>query len=158
MDFRSYRDMYDSMNKTDAEVRRTLLESLASVPHASGMNNHQGSKATEDRRVMSAVVAALREQNYFYLDSMTSQDSVGWQVAGEAGLPALKRDVFLDNERTPEAVTAQLDLLRRIALERGQAIGIGHDEPVTLNAIKAYLGEFEKDGIELVKLSDLLDE
>lgn len=141
---------------TDTEIRDRLAKALGSMPQAVGVSNHQGSKATADTRVMKTVLAALGEKHLFFLDSLTTGDSV---AAGEArllGMKVLKRDVFLDNERTDAAVQARLDELVRVAKTQGYAIGIGHDEPVTLEAIRRNLDRFAAEGIEVVPLSQLV--
>src|SRR5690606_41144538 len=55
------------------------------LPHVSGVNNHMGSKATADPRVVSDVLRAVKEAGLFFLDSRTTADSVVAQVARELG-------------------------------------------------------------------------
>lgn len=148
--------LFTSMS--DEDIRRTLAAALAATPRITGVNNHQGSKATEDKRFMTVVLKTLRDKGYFFLDSMTTQDSVGKEVARELSLPFLKRDVFLDNERNHEAIQARVDELRTLAKRQGFAIGIGHDERITLEVIRDNIDAFEREGIEIVKLSELLKE
>jgi hypothetical protein len=140
----------------EAELRALLRGWLDGLPHVSGVSNHQGSKASEDPQVMRAVLETVRSRGYFYLDSMTTQASVAGSVARELGLPFLRRDVFLDNVRTEEAVQERLDELRAAAKRNGLAVGIGHDEPLTLEMIRRNVDAFERDGIEFVRLSELL--
>lgn len=138
------------------EVRRTVLACLEDLPNVDGVSNHQGSKATEDREIVHAVLETVRDKKLFFLDSLTTQNSVAGSVAAELSVPFLKRDVFLDNVRTEEAVQKQMDELKAVALKNESAIGIGHDETVTLEAIQKNIPQWEKEGIEVVRLSDLL--
>ena len=122
------------MSKED--VRRILLSSLSSIPHVIGVSNHQGSKASEDRRTMTALFKTLRDEGYFYLDSLTTDASKASEIAKEMSLPFLKRDIFLDNQKTKSAIQSRLDELKHLALQKGTAIGIGHNEFLTLDLLE----------------------
>ncbi|MHB8462622.1 MAG: divergent polysaccharide deacetylase family protein, partial [Vulcanimicrobiaceae bacterium] len=54
---------------TNAQIDRTLRADLAQVPLAQGVNNHEGSKATADPRVMHDVAEILATKNLFFVDS-----------------------------------------------------------------------------------------
>lgn len=135
------------------EIRQSIDKALKTVPQAIGANNHMGSKATQDPRVMEIVLDELRDRNLIFLDSLTT-DSVTSEVAQEENLEIHSRDVFLDNEEDMAHVTAQLKLLKQKALKRGRAIGIGHFKDQTLQAIQEAVDDFEESGIELVFLSE----
>lgn len=119
----------------DETIRKTLDKNLDSLPQAVGINNHMGSRATADRRVMAVVVDELSKREIFFLDSRTSAESVGVEVATEHGLTAFQRDVFLDNERTNEAIGNQLDEALEIADEYGSVVMIGHITSPELAAV-----------------------
>ncbi|WP_307786948.1 divergent polysaccharide deacetylase family protein [Pseudogracilibacillus auburnensis] len=46
---------------SDEEVRQRVLDAFTDVPHAVGMNNHMGSKITEDERIMKIVLEICQE-------------------------------------------------------------------------------------------------
>jgi hypothetical protein len=132
-------------------------ENLDSVPGAAGVNNHEGSALTENRQAMTILMSALKDRGLFLLDSLTDPKSLAFTVAKEFGLRAAKRDVFLDHESdNPLIIRRQLDELARIARERGQAIGIGHPHPATLEELRKWLPEAAEQGIEVVPLSRLV--
>ncbi len=141
---------------TDEEIRSLLEDALASVPHVQGINNHQGSAATSDPRVMKSVVSYLKGRKLFFVDSNVIATTVGWKSARDAGLPYTKRDVFIDNEARVEAIKDQLRKAEDKALARGSVVVIGHDKRATLEAIKALIPEIESKGIELVLVKELL--
>ena len=41
------------------------------------MNNHQGSKASADQRVMSTIARTLKDINKFFVDSRTTVETIG---------------------------------------------------------------------------------
>lgn len=145
------------MNTPQKEIARIIARNLADVPHVRGVNNHMGSRLTEDEKVMKLVLRELKERNLFFVDSKTSPKSVAYREARKAGLKCGKRDVFLDNEINLDYIKGQLRLLSRIALSQGKAIGIGHPHRPTLQAIKELIPELEERGIELVSVSELLE-
>ena len=110
----------------EAQIRRRVHEALASVPGATGANNHMGSRATSDRRVMDIVIAELNARGLFFLDSRTSAETVARPAAMAAGIRFTERHVFLDNERTEAAIRSAFTEGLRVAEQRGYAVMIGH--------------------------------
>lgn len=141
---------------SSGEIRTLLTTALASVPHVRGVNNHMGSKGTQDRPTLNAVMTELRQKKLFFLNSMTSGSPAGREVAGDLGIGYAERDIFLDNIRTEAAVLEKLEELKQTAIRQGSAIGIGHDKPVTLKAIQKVLPSWKAEGIRVMKLSDLI--
>jgi hypothetical protein len=139
------------------EVAHTLAYDLETVPHAVGVNNHMGSRMTEAESAMRTLFASLRTRGgLFFLDSRTSARSRAAEVAAEAGVPYLARDVFLDHERTPAAIARALAELERLARRDGNAVAIGHPYPETLAALETWLPGAAARGIRLVPLSAML--
>jgi hypothetical protein len=124
---------------------------------AVGVNNHMGSRLTEDEEVMRLILTMLKERRLFFLDSYTSPRSVVSEVARELGIPTASRHVFLDHE--PEGadyVAAQMDRLVAVARRHGEAIGIGHPRPSTIAALQEHLPKLAEAGITVVPLSTLI--
>jgi len=139
----------------DAAIVAQVDRDLDDVDLATGVNNHEGSKATADPRVMNAVIGELARRNRFFIDSMTNSRSVGESVAAAAHVPTAARDVFLDNRADVAYSEAQLRAAAAIARRDGSAIAIGHPRPTTLIAVREMLPELQADGIELVRVADL---
>jgi polysaccharide deacetylase 2 family uncharacterized protein YibQ len=137
---------------TDEEIRQKVNEAVESVPGIVGANNHMGSKATADERVMGIVLEELRQKGLIFLDSLTGA-SAGPRVAREKQILIRSRDVFLDDESDLEYIQNQLVKVKKIAARRGEAIGIGHFKENTLLAIRGIVSEFEDEGFQFVFLS-----
>jgi polysaccharide deacetylase 2 family uncharacterized protein YibQ len=138
-----------------SQVQSALAGMLATVPHATGVNNHEGSLATADPQLMAELMPALRERGLFFIDSRTTAATVAYDAAERAGVRAASRKVFLDDTSTREAVLAQLDLAARDAARDGYAIAIGHPHPETIAALLQGVPQLEARGIRLVFASDL---
>jgi hypothetical protein len=142
-------------SQSDEEIARTLESDLASVPGAVGVNNHMGSAATADPRVMRTVIRALARRGLFFLDSRTTDATVAERTAEEQSVPALSRRVFLDDDATETGVRGQLaELVRRARHERS-AVAIGHPNAVTLSVLEHELPGLAQQGVRIVKVSEL---
>ena len=144
------------LEENNAIMLRQLRDSLCNVPGIAGVNNHMGSRFTEDNSHMNLILEEIKQRGLFFLDSRTTPRSVGYDVACQMGIPALKRDVFLDNELEAAAIAAQLEKLITIARKKGQAIGIGHPHPQTLAELAKFVARLPNAGVELVELPGLL--
>jgi uncharacterized protein len=140
---------------SDAEITRLTRANIDAVPHARGVNNHMGSRATSDRRVMTSVLRAMPEKLYF-IDSRTAAGSVAEDVARELNVRTAARHVFLDDVASESAVRKQVRELADAARKRGVAIGIGHPYPVTLRVLAEELPELRAQGFRLVRASEVV--
>ena len=147
----------------DKEIMRKFDLSLQSVPGASGVSNHQGSKATENSSVMQVVLGQIKNKNLFFLNSVTSGKSVCKKISKTMDLRCAERDVFLDlpssaydKKNVSDYIRTQLYKLAKVGLKKGYAIGIGHDREVTLKVLKETIPELEKMGLKFVRVSDVI--
>ena len=141
---------------SDAQIAETTREDIAAVPHAAGVNNHMGSRATSDPRVMRAVLTSL-PKGMFFIDSMTTSKSVAERVAREMRVPTAARQVFLDDVQEEAAVRKQLAQLTADAEQRGTAIGIGHMYPVTVRVLSEAAPGLRAKGFRFVRASEAVD-
>jgi polysaccharide deacetylase 2 family uncharacterized protein YibQ len=141
---------------TAGQVNEALAGMLDSVPHAVGVNNHQGSRATADAALMQALMPAFRQRGLFFIDSRTTAATVAYDTAERDGVRAASRKVFLDDTPTREAILAQLDLAARDAQRDGTTIAIGHPHPATIAALREGVPRLEARGIHLVFASDVV--
>jgi polysaccharide deacetylase 2 family uncharacterized protein YibQ len=138
-----------------AAIRTASDLALSRVPGAIGANNHMGSAFTRSADALRPFVGALKDRGLFFLDSRTDPATVAEDVATAAGVPAIRRAVFLDNVDTPAAIDAMLVALETIALTRGCAVAIGHGRPGTAVALKRYATNPTR-AVEVVPVSRLV--
>lgn len=139
------------------EMLRQLSQDLDAVPYVSGVNNHMGSLLTEDSNAMRVVLEEIHKRGLFFLDSRTSPRTVAYSVAKSIGIRSESRDVFLDNNADIGYIKGQIDTAIRIAKKTGEATAIGHAKLMTVAALREKLPDFEREGIELVAVSRVLD-
>jgi polysaccharide deacetylase 2 family uncharacterized protein YibQ len=140
----------------EAENLRRLRAALAAVPGAVGVNNHMGSRFTEDAAALAPILAEIGARGLYFLDSRTSPRSLAYTTARELGLPTLGRDVFLDDSDAPEAIARQIAAMEARARRTGGVIAIGHPREATLAALEAWLAEARARGFATVPLSSRL--
>lgn len=147
-----------TVDMSEQKIVETVEAALATLPVVIGMNNHMGSKATADPRVMQAVLSVIKRKGMFYLDSRTSAASVGAATAGSIGLPVLENSKFIDDKADRTYIKNELLKAARIAKSRGTAIAIGHVRPATADGIEAALPEIAQLGVRLVRISEFVSE
>lgn len=138
---------------TAAELDRRIDWNLSRFSNFVGVNNHMGSKATSDHAAMAAVMSALRDRGLLFLDSRTSGATVAYAEAKRHGIPALRRDVFLDHDPSPIAVRSALLEVEAVARRQGHAIAIGHPKDATIDALAEWLPDVRSRGFVLVPVS-----
>jgi polysaccharide deacetylase 2 family uncharacterized protein YibQ len=139
-----------------AQVQSVVQNDLASVPFVAGVNNHMGSRATQDAALMADVMKTLADHGLYFIDSRTTGASKALEVAERQRLPAFYRAVFLDDTETVAYTLGQLREFRHKVEEEGVALAIGHPHASTIAALAKFLPELERADIELVTPSQIV--
>ncbi len=137
-------------------ILEMLDRDLSQVPFASGVNNHMGSRFTQIEEKMSIVLNELKRRGLYFVDSRTSSGSVAFKVARRIALRTARRDIFLDNELSENALKIQMERLLSLAKHKGCAIGIGHPHRETLEFLRGYLPTLNND-TEVVPVCSLVN-
>ena len=141
----------------DNELVRRVKEALDHIPEANGLNNHQGSRATETPRLMRLLAGVLKDENKFFIDSRTTMNTLAEETMRQFDVPTNRRNIFLDNELDEEKIYAQLIQLTDVAERKGIAIGIGHVKPQTLAVLKKHIPELQQKGFKFEFVSKLVN-
>ncbi|WP_404426860.1 divergent polysaccharide deacetylase family protein [Thalassospira australica] len=121
-----------------------------------GVNNHMGSKFTSDPERMQVVMEVMKSRGLLFLDSKTSAKSVGFSMARQYDVPALERDVFIDDADDAAKIAAMLARTEKVATNQGFAIAIGHPRDLTLEALHKWIPAIQAKGFVLVPVTDIL--
>lgn len=139
-----------------SELQARLDAALKVVPHAQGLNNHMGSRMTAQPVAMAWLMLRLQQDHRFFIDSRTSAATVAATEAQKIGLASLSRDIFLDDDMRPEAVTTQFEAALKLARKQGSALMIGHPHPATLALLERELPRLHDRGFELIDVQQLI--
>lgn len=121
-----------------------------------GVNNHMGSKFTSDPERMQVVMEVMKSRGLLFLDSKTSAKSVGFSMARQYDVPALERDVFIDDADDATKIAEMLARTEKVAINQGFAIAIGHPRDLTLEALQKWIPAIQAKGFVLVPVTDIL--
>ena len=138
------------LGMSSAQVNDRVNTAKNIVNYAIGMNNHMGSAATADPKLMTYLMTALQEKHLFFLDSRTIGKSVAGKIAKEQGVRSLDRHIFLDDSNELANVQYQF----QAAIQYATAIAIGHPRPNTIAALQAGINNLPED-IQLVGMGNL---
>ena len=141
---------------SEKDVLETLEANLIQVPFIRGVNNHMGSKITAERDMMSLILARLKKDNLYFIDSVTSGSSIAFKLAREMSISSAYRDVFLDSETEEGYILKQLIHLLRLAQKQGVAVGICHPYDSTLKVLSDNLELFAEYNCETVFASQIV--
>jgi polysaccharide deacetylase 2 family uncharacterized protein YibQ len=142
-------------NMDERGIRKTINNDIDQIPGIRGVNHHMGSRFTERPDKMKIVLRELKRRNLFYLDSRTTNLTVAYDLAKDMGVPAAKKDVFLDNDLSSKSIRFEMERLLGIARYSGIAIGIGHPHKETLDILKDYEGILRTE-FKVVPVSELV--
>ena len=145
-----------TMTSSLAEIKDLVKRARKIIPDANGINNHQGSLITSDKKMMTKVLSVIKSEGMYFIDSKTDFDSLAWDTARDMSVKTAVRDVFLDHTRSYEHSMFQIRRLVGIAKRTGKGIAIGHPFDTTLSAIADSLDFIRSSGVEIVFVNQLI--
>jgi uncharacterized protein len=141
---------------TPEEIADRFARMAADVPQANGASSHMGSAFTSDLGAMTAFAQALKGKGFFFVDSVTSAGTVGLIAMEQEGVPATRRDIFLDDDGRPEEMRRQWAAAIALAKERGEAVLLCHSRGETRKVLLELLPQLRREGIRAVTVEELL--
>ncbi|MGH7299561.1 MAG: divergent polysaccharide deacetylase family protein [Candidatus Rokuibacteriota bacterium] len=143
------------MSMPPGEIQQIVGSHLEAVPRAVGVINRMGSRLTEDRPRMRAVLEVLAARRLFLVDAYTSSQSVAFDEARDAGVRAARRQILVDHARGESGDRARWDEVAGWAERRGEVVVVAHGHPLTARLLKEYVPRWEARGLRLVPVSQL---
>ncbi|WP_459889646.1 divergent polysaccharide deacetylase family protein [Desulfothermus okinawensis] len=142
-------------NMDALKIKNLTQKALYHFPNILAVNNHMGSKFTQNRGLMRVFLSELKKRNLFFIDSMTTPKSVSSSLGKELGLPVFRRDIFLDNKKDVEDILFQLRKAETYSLKKGLVVVIGHPYKETIEALREWKGEKDPN-VRLLSVAYLL--
>jgi polysaccharide deacetylase 2 family uncharacterized protein YibQ len=139
---------------TDAQIERVVDEDLVSIPGVAGVSNHAGSRATADRRVMTAVLRTVKAKGLWFEENRTTPVSVASDIAAHLGMRVILVTTYLDDP--PVNIEGKVRALIATATREGAAIAVGHITTGTPQVVRRLLPEFRRAGIVFVSPTEFL--
>ncbi|MCT8988325.1 divergent polysaccharide deacetylase family protein [Shewanella phaeophyticola] len=143
---------------SETQIKQQLQAAFKSIPFAKGANNHMGSLLTQMDDPMLWVMQSLKQQQLFFVDSVTTKYTKASDTANQLGVPLLRRHVFLDNDVSQRGLEKQFNQIIERTKQQGKLVAIAHPYPETIQFLRANLTRLEANGIVLVQTSQLFDD
>lgn len=147
-----------TLQQSEEEFLQVLTAALADIPYIKGVNNHTGSELTAASQPMQWVMQELKKRDLYFVDSMTTRDSVAGATAAQFMVPSLRRHIFLDNIQTAEAIDTEFKRALALAQAQGYAVAIGHPYPETLAYLETALPLLAASQVDIVPVSVMLEQ
>lgn len=151
--FNAEEDLTLRVSDSDIKIARIIRDIKKIFPRVAYINNHTGSKFTENELAMNRLIYALRQQNINFIDSRTTADTKAPKVMKNFGLNYVARDVFLDHDSDKASIKKAIKKAIKVAKLHGTAIAIGHPHANTLLALHESKKLFKE--VELVYINRL---
>ncbi len=142
-----------TVSATAEENLENLRWTLSRTTNYTGVMNYMGARFVADPAAMAPVMAELGKRGLLYLDDGSTARSVAPELALKNGVPFAAGDGIIDAERERGAILKKLDQLEATARAKGFAVGSGSAFDVTVDAVKTWVDEAKKRGIEIVPVS-----
>ncbi|OQY39235.1 MAG: hypothetical protein B6226_02175 [Candidatus Cloacimonetes bacterium 4572_65] len=152
-------EIYITPDDDQITILTTLAQFHEQLPKAIGINNHMGSRATEDYKTMETVMSWCLSSNLFFVDSATTPKTVGYSTAKELGVPTVKRAIFLDVPNpTSMTVDKYITKMEKYKKSNRNIVVITHcSSKERRDNLQYFIDECEALGYELVPITHLLE-
>lgn len=141
-----------------ADVSAILAQNLNSVRGAVGINNHMGSRVTENQELIRQVLKYCKANGLFFLDSKTAYNSQVPRIALQEHMHMEERHIFLDIQHDRDYIRKMWSSSVAHAREDGYTIVIGHIwSKETAAAIRDSYQTLLNQGYTFHKLSELYE-
>jgi len=140
-----------------AEIKETFQEALKDVPQAIGVNNHMGSLITTREAEMKPLLEEIKEAQLYFMDSKTASDSIACSLARKMGVKTAQNKMFLDNEKRIDYIRERFQKMVSSLNKSEKAIGLGHVDQATGEAILNFVSDLDKRKVKLVYVSEIVE-
>jgi len=144
-----------TVDASAAENVENLHWALGRMTNYVGVMNYMGGRFVTDQRAMTPLMAELGKRGLMYLDDGSTARSVAPEMAPGNSVPLAIADGAIDGQRERGAILKKLDELEATARAKGSAIGTGSAFDETVEAVRIWVAEAKKRGIEIVPISAL---
>ncbi|MFH1771938.1 MAG: divergent polysaccharide deacetylase family protein [Candidatus Omnitrophota bacterium] len=136
---------YISGSLKEKEVKSLLRSYLNHIKIAKGVNNHMGSKATENPKLMRIVFEELKKRDLIFIDSRTSLDSVAYNIAQQMDVRSAYNEGFIDSLNDPRNISERIKELVKIAKNKGRIIVIAHPKKNTIEVLRKEIPQLKSE-------------
>jgi polysaccharide deacetylase 2 family uncharacterized protein YibQ len=138
--------------KPEENVRR-LNVLLGKTTGYFGVTNYQGARFATDASAAAPVMKVLKERGLTFIHDGAAARSALPQAANQTGLDFTVADRIVDSELTADSIDRELLALEALAIQNGEAIGVGFAYPVTIEQFHQWSEGLKAKGYQLAPAS-----
>jgi polysaccharide deacetylase 2 family uncharacterized protein YibQ len=136
-------------------IETMVSGALKDVPNFTGFANAWGSRACEDSRVMNIILADVRKQHGYFLETRTAKNSVVSRIATALDCPFSEVNARIDKKTEPD-IAAEIRRLGASAQVSGTVVVSVSASKQLADALNASRPWFRQNGIRPVFVSELV--
>lgn len=151
---------YIKAGMSASEITEVMADFMDQIPMAIAANNHMGSKATSHRETMLNVIAELKNEGLFFIDSATTSNSAVFTAASELDVFSTRRDIFLDVPDISDAtLKTKIESLGKYKGRNEPIVIISHcHNQEKLDGLRKFIDQIQDMGIKIVSLKKAFPE
>jgi polysaccharide deacetylase 2 family uncharacterized protein YibQ len=136
-------------------ITAIVSSAVKDIPNFTGFGNVWGSRACEDSRVMNIVLADVRKQHGYFIETRTTKNSVVASVATELDCPFSEVNARIEKKTAPD-IAAELRRLGVGAQASGTLVASVAASKQLSDALPAVRSWFKQEGIRFVFVSEIV--
>jgi polysaccharide deacetylase 2 family uncharacterized protein YibQ len=138
--------------KPEENVRR-LSVLLGKATGYFGVTNYQGARFATDAAAAQPVMKVLKDRGLIFVHDGAAARSALPQAANATGLDFTVADRIVDADLNADSIDRELLALEALAIQNGEAIGVGFAYPVTIEQFRLWADSLKAKGYQLAPAS-----
>jgi hypothetical protein len=118
-----------------------------------GVSSAFGRRFEQNEASLRPILEFIGRRGLIYVGGGDSKITLASNGRDEREVPIVTVDVWIDDEATPHGIDRALAQLEATARERGVAVGLARNYPLTVARLAAWAAALEKKDIALVPIS-----
>lgn len=118
-----------------------------------GVTNYQGARFATDAAAAAPVMKVLKDRGLTFIHDGAAARSALPQAALQTGLDFTVADRIVDTELTADSIDRELLALEALAIQNGEAMGVGFAYPVTIEQFRQWAESLRAKGYQLAPAS-----
>ncbi len=137
---------------SDAEIQEIVSDAISQMPNAQGVASRQGSRAVEQKALLRAVFAPLKEKGLWFMDLSSNRYSRSIEVCESMDIECRLESPFDETRMTHDHYVSNV---LKAAQRSGKAILLLPLAKGTFKAIEKLKDEACSQGTEIVPMSNI---
>ncbi|MBD3419970.1 MAG: hypothetical protein GF398_07635 [Chitinivibrionales bacterium] len=140
---------------SEFQIRKLFNKFTDAIPACKGFSHYRGSRALNDSRVMSIILAEVKKRNAYFLLDQEAAGNISMSIAGKLELPVDQIDLSVSPDLTRKEIGETLRIIITRAQKSGSLLIKAKSHADFIATLLEYLPYFKRYGVSLVFASQL---